>query len=309
MDDPQARSPGLEEARHADRPARRLGPGQRRQAEQRRLRDRPGDRPEGDHGAAARGAARPQPSRRRARAGRRCSRSATSCSPSSRRQPRRAGAIGSHSLLPFRRATEDYAAKGRSAALAIDGITDTGWSIEGAVGKPHRAVFELKEKLGTEAGTLLHVTMHQEFIHQMTIGRFRLSATTDARPVSASSLPAEVEEAPPGPRGEPVRGPGPRPSRGTTCRSPPSWPRRGGRSTSFAGRCPGSRPRWSSRSGRPSTRGRPRSTSAASSSSSASRWNRACPRSFIRSGRACRTTAWAWRDGWWTRTTRWSAAW
>ena len=97
--------------------------------------------------------------------------------------------------LVFRRATEDFAAKGRSAALAIDGITDTGWSIQGEVGKPHRAVFELKEKLGSEAGTVLHLTMHQEFIHQMTIGRFRLSATTDTPPVSASSLPADVEEA------------------------------------------------------------------------------------------------------------------
>ena len=50
---------------------------------------------------------------------------------------------GSHEKprpLVFRRATEDYAAKGRSAAQAIDGVSDTGWSVSGEVGKPHRAV-------------------------------------------------------------------------------------------------------------------------------------------------------------------------
>jgi Protein of unknown function (DUF1553)/Protein of unknown function (DUF1549)/Planctomycete cytochrome C len=96
--------------------------------------------------------------------------------------------------VPFRRATEDFAATGRSAALAIDGITDTGWSVIGQTGKPHAAVFELKDALGDGRDTLLRVTMHQEFIHQMTIGRFRLSATTDHGPVNASGLPAEIEE-------------------------------------------------------------------------------------------------------------------
>jgi hypothetical protein len=97
--------------------------------------------------------------------------------------------------VAFGRATEDYAAKGRSAALAIDGITDSGWSVLGAIGRPHSAVFELKDDLGDGRRMILKVTMHQEFIHQMTIGRFRLSTTTDPRPVTASALPAEVEEA------------------------------------------------------------------------------------------------------------------
>jgi hypothetical protein len=98
------------------------------------------------------------------------------------------------------RATEDFAAKGRPAALAIDGKTDTGWSINGGAGKDHAAVFELAEDLGVGkehssdgCGTRLIVTMHQEYIHQTTIGRFRISATTDPRPVRASGVPADVE--------------------------------------------------------------------------------------------------------------------
>ena len=69
----------LEEARDADRPARRLGAGLGRQAEQRRLYGRADDRPEGDHGDPAGGPHRPQPARGRPRPGAACSRSATSC--------------------------------------------------------------------------------------------------------------------------------------------------------------------------------------------------------------------------------------
>ncbi len=95
--------------------------------------------------------------------------------------------------LRFSRATEDYAAKGRPAAQAIDGVTDTGWSVNGGVGRDHAAVFELAEDLGDGGRTRLIVTMHQEYIHQMTIGRFRLSATTDPLPVRATGLPADLE--------------------------------------------------------------------------------------------------------------------
>ena len=96
--------------------------------------------------------------------------------------------------LRFGRATEDYAPKGRSAALAVDGVPDTGWSVQGRVGEPHQAVFELETPLGDGSPLMLRLVLHQEFIHQMTIGRFRLWATTDATPVSASSVPTDVEE-------------------------------------------------------------------------------------------------------------------
>jgi hypothetical protein len=106
------------------------------------------------------------------------------------------GPDGQASPLKIARATEDYAAKGRSAALAVDGVTDTGWGVNGQIGQPHAAVFELERSpdAGPDRPATLKITMHQEFIHQTTIGRFRLSATTDARPVAASGVPAEVEE-------------------------------------------------------------------------------------------------------------------
>ncbi len=90
-------------------------------------------------------------------------------------------------------ASEDYAEKGHPAAKAIDGVYDTGWNVKGAIGQPHAAVFAFAEPIGEGNPTRLVLTLRQEYIHQMTIGRFRLSVTTDARPVRASGLPAEIE--------------------------------------------------------------------------------------------------------------------
>lgn len=95
--------------------------------------------------------------------------------------------------IVLQNATQDYAEEGRSAALAIDGVPDTGWTVKGGVGKPHAAVFEVKEDLNPGPGAKLRLTLTQFGIHQMTIGRFRISATTDPRPVRASGVPDEIE--------------------------------------------------------------------------------------------------------------------
>lgn len=94
--------------------------------------------------------------------------------------------------LTLAHASQDYCEPGHPAALSIDGVTDTGWAVKGGVGREHSAVFTFKNAL--ESGRLV-VTMHQEYIHQMTIGRFRLSVTSDPKPSEASGLPADVEEA------------------------------------------------------------------------------------------------------------------
>ena len=88
-------------------------------------------------------------------------------------------------------ATQSYTEAKRSAALALDGKLDTGWSIKGRIGQAHHAVFPLERP----AEGPLVLTLVQEYIHQMTIGRFRVSVTTDAAPVESSGLPADVEAA------------------------------------------------------------------------------------------------------------------
>lgn len=76
---------------------------------------------------------------------------------------------------------------------ALDGILDTGWAIEGGEGKRQVAVFPLAQPLAFAAGTVLDITLDHHYIHQQTLGRFRLSVTSDPIQPQASSLPAEVE--------------------------------------------------------------------------------------------------------------------
>lgn len=88
-------------------------------------------------------------------------------------------------------ASHSYAAEKAAAALAIDGDLDTGWMIKGRVGEAHQAVFRLAQPLETTTGARLQIKLEQRYIHQMTIGRLRLSLTGDPAAL-ASPLPAEV---------------------------------------------------------------------------------------------------------------------
>jgi hypothetical protein len=78
------------------------------------------------------------------------------------------------------------------AAAAIDGQPQTGWAVAPQFGQPHVAVFELANDLGYAGGTTLVVTLKQDHGSQHTLGRFRLSVTTAARPVPLTGLPAEM---------------------------------------------------------------------------------------------------------------------
>ena len=97
--------------------------------------------------------------------------------------------------LAFQNATADFSQGGKEVSQAIDGKQDTGWSIQGGVGKPHHAVFPLKVPLQSERGGKIRLVLHQFGIHQMTIGRFRLAVTTQGGQVKATPVPANVEEA------------------------------------------------------------------------------------------------------------------
>ena len=95
--------------------------------------------------------------------------------------------------LKIKNATEDFAPKNTSAAKTIDGTLDTGWKITGQIGKPHQCVYELDQPVTLQAGEQLIVTLKQQYIHEMTLGCFRVSVTSDKLPVMASKVPAEIE--------------------------------------------------------------------------------------------------------------------
>ena len=77
-----------------------------------------------------------------------------------------------------------------SAAGAIDGNPQTGWSINGRQGQTSVAVFRLAAPLKADTFT---VQLDFEQYYAAALGRFRLAATSDARPAEAD-LPADIEE-------------------------------------------------------------------------------------------------------------------
>jgi hypothetical protein len=93
----------------------------------------------------------------------------------------------------FQSASDSHHKDGHEAQKSIDGKLDTGWQIGNRTGEAHQAVFTLDNSINSPSAPLkLRIVLDQSFIHQVTLGRFRLSATSQANP-KASGLPAEVE--------------------------------------------------------------------------------------------------------------------
>ncbi|MGD9644514.1 MAG: DUF1549 domain-containing protein, partial [Pirellulales bacterium] len=93
--------------------------------------------------------------------------------------------------LTIASASHSYASGRNTAATAIDGDPQTGWSIDGGQGREHVAVFVLAEPLSDAAQ--LDVRLLFERYYAAGLGRFRLSVTDDPRPVTARATPADLE--------------------------------------------------------------------------------------------------------------------
>ncbi len=90
-------------------------------------------------------------------------------------------------------ASADHSQGGFDVAAAIDNNPGTGWAILPAAGKGHLAIFEVKEPLGAAGGSTLSFTLDQNYGSAHAIGRFRLAATTAAKPVRVGSgLPPAI---------------------------------------------------------------------------------------------------------------------
>jgi mono/diheme cytochrome c family protein len=105
------------------------------------------------------------------------------------------GEPGAGAALPVRRARADFDQEGWTAAMAVDGNPRTAWGIYPAVGRPHQAVFELREPAGFAGGTTLTFTLEQTHGGGHLIGRLRLSVTTAAPPPQVRPLPAAAAAA------------------------------------------------------------------------------------------------------------------
>ncbi len=77
------------------------------------------------------------------------------------------------------------------SANLIDKKLDTAWGILEQVGQTNEVVFETKEDIGSTAETTLTFNLHQDQNAHMNLGRFRLAATIEQRPV-AKAVPKEI---------------------------------------------------------------------------------------------------------------------
>ena len=99
--------------------------------------------------------------------------------------------------VKFARATDSYSknAMGGSpatAALAIDGDAQTGWSTDDRAGEAHEAVFVSAAPLAQPGTLTLKMSFGRHYA--CSLGRFRISVTTDPRPAVAREMPDDVEQ-------------------------------------------------------------------------------------------------------------------
>jgi len=93
--------------------------------------------------------------------------------------------------LSLQNPTADFNQQGWGIERAIDGNASTAWGIHPDVGKPHQAVFEIKEPRDP-AGAALVVELDQLHGQRHLIGRLRLSITNKPHPVRTPQLPVDV---------------------------------------------------------------------------------------------------------------------
>src|SRR5262249_1673751 len=104
--------------------------------------------------------------------------------------------------VPLQNASADFSQDKYVIADAIDGDPATAWAIAPQFAQRHVAVFETKESIVTAASgkgetppsttnspLTLIFTLDQQYGTEHTIGRLRLSATSEPCPVPAEDLP------------------------------------------------------------------------------------------------------------------------
>jgi hypothetical protein len=85
--------------------------------------------------------------------------------------------------VKIKSATADYSSGKDTPMRSLDGDQQTGWSISGAQGKDHRAVFVFEQPVMAKT---LDVVMLFERYYAAPLGRFRISATTAPNPTASS---------------------------------------------------------------------------------------------------------------------------
>ena len=94
--------------------------------------------------------------------------------------------------LSFLRPSATYQQKNRTIELSIDGDKLTSWHIQGGEGRAQWALFPTAEAVRVNKSTRLSITYLMNFVHQQTLGRFRLSVTQDPKPLHLPTHPRAI---------------------------------------------------------------------------------------------------------------------
>ena len=101
------------------------------------------------------------------------------------------------SRVKFSNARASFSQKSYEVAKAIDGNPggpNAGWAISPEIGKNQTAIFNIADPVQLEGGSILRFTLKQPYDEIHTLGKFRLSVTTQNGPLPFA-LPADVKEA------------------------------------------------------------------------------------------------------------------
>ncbi len=94
-------------------------------------------------------------------------------------------------LIPLTAISADYEQRGQPAAKVFDGDQKTGWAVDGATGKPHELLFTPGANIGVGGEHTLAFRFSFQYGRQHTLGKFRLSATTD-NPALLRPMPEKI---------------------------------------------------------------------------------------------------------------------
>jgi hypothetical protein len=97
--------------------------------------------------------------------------------------------------VTLQNAQADFSQQGYDVTTAIDGQVapqGNGWAGAGKLGENRTAVFETQQNIGDQPGRVTFDLVQEFQDGQHSIGRFRLSVTSDPRPVLLEGLPAAI---------------------------------------------------------------------------------------------------------------------
>jgi hypothetical protein len=98
--------------------------------------------------------------------------------------------------VALQNASADFSQDSWHVSAAIDGSEDTGWAVSPQFGKVHTAIFETKTDVKHDGGSIVTLTMSQQYPDGMhLLGKFRLSVTDAQRPIMGTKLPEGVAAA------------------------------------------------------------------------------------------------------------------